>query len=215
MGLFAVLELVDGASDAGTQHRWEVDDHAILGRGGEAAVVLNVPAISRHHAQVVPRPDGWYLSDLESRNGTFVNGQPIGSDPVRLNDGDLVVLAGAATIRFRDPMATPIAPAIGKLTGVWIDPESKAVWVDARRVEPPLSARQLALLELLYDANGDIVTRAQAIDATWEDADAEGVSDDALAALIKRLRKRLEPFESGDSHVEIVRHRGLRLRIVP
>lgn len=210
-----LFELVgDHPTGDPSAHRWEIDNLTIIGRGGEASIVLNVPAVSRHHVQVVPRPDGWWVADLDSRNGTFLNGDQLRSDPVRLNDGDELVVAGVATLRFIDPLATPLSPAIGRLTGVWIDPDSKAVWVDARRVEPPLSARQLALLELLDAADGEIVTRSDAIDSVWEDAAAEGVTDDALAALIKRLRKRLEPFENGEPNVEIVRHRGIRLRNV-
>lgn len=209
------LELI-GTDDSGdpSAHRWELDDVAVIGRSSDADVVINVQEISRGHVKLTPRPDGWWVTDLDSRNGTFLNGEPVASTPVRLIDGDQLVLAGAVTLRFSDPMATPLAPAIGRLSGVWIDPETKAVWVDARRVEPPISARQLTLLQLLFDADGEIVTRQEAIEATWTDAHVAGVSDEALAALIKRLKKRLEPFEGGSPNIEIVRHRGLRLRIV-
>ena len=213
MSVSAVLELVPADDPSTTSKRWDIDAVTIIGRGGESGVVVNVPAVSRHHVQITPRPRGWFASDLDSRNGTFLNGIMLGADPVLLHDGDQLVLAGAATLRFRDPMATPIAPSIGRLTGVWIDPDTRAVWVDARRVEPPLSARQLRLLECLDAAQGEIVTRLDAIEASWDDANAAGVTDDALAALIKRLRKRLAEFEN-DQHIEIVRHRGLRLRVV-
>lgn len=210
----AVLELVDPDDPNGSSMRWDVDDVTIIGRGGEASVVLNVAAVSRHHLQLTPRPQGWFVADLDSRNGSFLDGAPLGSDPVAIHDGALLALAGALTLRFRDPLATPIAPSIGRLIGVWIDPDTAAVWVDARRVEPPLSGRQLRLLQRLYEADGEIVTRLDAIDAAWDDAHAEGVTDDALAALLKRLRKRLAEFENGDPWVEIVRHRGIRLRNV-
>lgn len=215
MGNPVYLELIaeSGTADP-SAHRWDFAEESVIGRSAEADVVINVQEISREHLRLAPRPDGWWATDLHSRNGTFVNGDPLTADPLRLIDGDLLVLAGAVTLRFGDPMATPLAPAIGRLSGVWIDQETDAVWVDARRVEPPLSARQLALLQLLFDADGEIVTRQNAIEATWDDAHSDGVSDEALAALIKRLKKRLEPFESGAPNVEIVRHRGLRLRIV-
>lgn len=215
MGNAVYLELItEGAASDPSAHRWEISEEVVVGRSSDADVVINIQEISRGHVRLTPRPDGWWATDLDSRNGTFVNGDPLGATAVRLIDGDDLVLAGAVTLRFGDPMATPLAPAIGRLSGVWIDPDTSAVWVDARRVEPPLSARQLALLQLLFDADGEIVTRQEAIEATWEDAHAAGVSDEALAALIKRLKKRLEPFEGGTANVEIVRHRGLRLRIV-
>ena len=65
-----VFELVgDHPTGDPSAHRWEIDDHAIVGRGGEATLVINIPAISRHHVQLIPRPDGWWVSDLNSRNG--------------------------------------------------------------------------------------------------------------------------------------------------
>lgn len=210
----AVIEFLNPEDVTSTSHRWDVAEPTIVGRGADATIVLNVAAISRHHLQLTPQPRGWYASDLNSRNGTHLNGVAIGDEPVRLHDSDLLVLAGSVTLRFRDPMATPIAPRIGRLVGVWIDPETDAVWVDARRVEPPLSARQLRLLKLMYEADGDIVSRAEAIDAAWDDANAEGVTDDALAALIKRTRKRLADFENDEPNIEIVRNRGIRLRNV-
>jgi len=119
------------------------------------------------------------------------------------------------TLRFRDPMSTPVVPRIGKLTGVWIDPDTEVVWVDAQPVEPPLTDRQFRLLRRLYHADGAVVSRADAIDATWPDADRSGVTDEALTALVKRTRKRLAEFERGDPTIEIVRHRGIRLRNTP
>src|SRR5947209_8263840 len=52
-------------------------DEAVLGRNATCQVVLNVPAVSREHA-VVRRVNGQYfIEDLQSRNGTFVNNQEI------------------------------------------------------------------------------------------------------------------------------------------
>lgn len=190
--------------------RWDLGGSTIIGRSADADICVNLDAVSRQHARIDQQPNGFWLTDLGSRNGTFHEEVRI-SEPVRLLDGDRIVLGGAVSLRFVDLLATPMAPAIGRLHGLWIDPESRAVWIDARRVEPPLSERQLSLLELLHDAAGEIVSRSGAVDHVWSDVAAEGVSDDALAALIKRLKARLKPFESGAPHVEIVKSRGLRL----
>jgi DNA-binding winged helix-turn-helix (wHTH) protein len=95
---------------------------------------------------------------------------------------------------------------------VWIDTETDAVWVDATRVEPPLSARQLALVKLL-DANaGEVVSRTTIVDQVWADVAADGVSDEAVAALIKRLRSRLREGPTGVDYVDVIKGRGIRLR---
>lgn len=215
--LAAVLQLItladdatSSASDAG--ERWEIEADTTIGRSEDAGVTIALSAVSRHHALLNVAGGLCELVDLGSTNGTAVNGVPLAANtPQPLRDGDEIVVAGVAALRFIDPMATPIAPRIGRLTGVWIDPDTDAVWLDARRVEPPLSGRQIALLQQLVDADGEIVSRADIVANVWADVAAAGVSDDAVNAVIKRLRQRLRETSSGPEVIDIVRGRGLRL----
>ncbi|MDQ2714913.1 MAG: FHA domain-containing protein [Chloroflexota bacterium] len=62
-----------------------------IGRGVESDVVINDPSISRRHAQVVRQPNGLYVQDLASRNGTYVNGELL-VGPWPLQPGDIVRL---------------------------------------------------------------------------------------------------------------------------
>src|SRR5882724_7732911 len=50
---------------------------AILGRSTRCDFVVDDPSISRKHAEIRIREDHLLLKDLHSRNGTFVDGQPI------------------------------------------------------------------------------------------------------------------------------------------
>jgi sigma-B regulation protein RsbU (phosphoserine phosphatase) len=52
-------------------------DKCELGRHPDCDVVLDIGAVSRKHAQILRRNGRFYLEDLKSRNGTFLNGQPI------------------------------------------------------------------------------------------------------------------------------------------
>ncbi len=220
MTVLGVLELVTveerTAAEVGPAfdggRRWEITGPTVIGRSAVADVTLALPALSRQHVELVAVAGRLAVRDLGSRNGTAINGRPIGDEPVTLVDGDELVLGGSVALRFTDPMATPIRPRLGRLHGVWIDPDTDVVWLDARPLDPPLSPRQLALLRLLHDAEGDVVSRQRIVEAVWSDAEAEGVSDEAVAALIKRLRQRLADA-GGTEQVEVVRHRGLRLRI--
>jgi DNA-binding CsgD family transcriptional regulator len=65
--------------------------------------------LSRSHAQVVNRDGQWILTDLGSRNGSFVNARPVTRHPLR--DGDEIRLGGSLWM-FRsdlDPRATEVA----------------------------------------------------------------------------------------------------------
>ena len=46
----------------------------VIGRLPGCEVSLNDPNASRQHAELVAREDGWWIVDLDSTNGTFVNG---------------------------------------------------------------------------------------------------------------------------------------------
>src|SRR5262245_51523092 len=48
------------------------DTRWIIGRGGECAIRVDDPSVSRRHAQLYPTEDRVELEDLESANGTWV-----------------------------------------------------------------------------------------------------------------------------------------------
>jgi len=51
--------------------------HVIIGRAANCHVPLEHPMVSRRHAEITPRSAGHAIRDLESMNGTFVNGQRV------------------------------------------------------------------------------------------------------------------------------------------
>ncbi len=65
----------------------------LVGRHQNCDVVLLGPTVSRRHAKLVFRDGHWVLQDLDSTNGTTVNGVRVGRCEVR--PGDLVELGGA------------------------------------------------------------------------------------------------------------------------
>ena len=54
--------------------RLPINTPLLIGRGASNHVVLDDPRISRQHARLAPQRDGSYLYDLNSANGTIVNG---------------------------------------------------------------------------------------------------------------------------------------------
>jgi hypothetical protein len=70
---------------------WRGEDRELLiGRHEACDVVLLDPSVSRLHARLLFRDGGWVLHDLESTNGTTVNGVRV--DRCRLEPGDDLVL---------------------------------------------------------------------------------------------------------------------------
>lgn len=59
-----------------------------IGRGRDNDIILPSDCVSRRHARLENRPDGLYLVDLDSTNGTFVNEEPQRIEERRLRRGD-------------------------------------------------------------------------------------------------------------------------------
>lgn len=78
---------------------YELDsDVTMIGRSDEVDLTISDTSISRRHAMVVKRLEGFFVSDLGSTNGTFVNKELVNSAR-RLSEGDKLTL-GSVTFKF-------------------------------------------------------------------------------------------------------------------
>ena len=82
---------------------------AVLGRAGDADLVIDDERISGRHAELRRQDGAWTVMDLGSSNGTFVNDDMI-SAATPLQDGDIVVI-GDSSLRF-DSAAGAVAPPV-------------------------------------------------------------------------------------------------------
>ena len=77
-----------------------------IGRARDCDLCLTDLSVSRTHALLVRREDGWVLSDLGSHNGTRLNGWLV-REPVQVRAGDRVEFGSMAFIIQGDPPAPP------------------------------------------------------------------------------------------------------------
>lgn len=73
-------------------------ERTVVGRASGCDVVVPTNKLSREHCLLVKKDDGWWVEDLNSSNGTWVNKERIGG-PRKLVEKD-VVKAGAARLTF-------------------------------------------------------------------------------------------------------------------
>lgn len=195
--------------------RWQVDRSLTIGRDESCDIVIADRQISRYHARVSPLEDGVLLEDLGSKNGTFCNSKTV-QEPLVLQDGDLVQVALVQQFVYLSSDATMPLDA-GQLPGreqggrLFVDTRSRRVWIGAQEVLPPLSVPQFRLLQLLYEQQGRVVSRPELVASVWGDDEAEGVSEQALDALVRRLRDRLAMLDPTHAYMVTVRGHGLRL----
>jgi len=100
------------------------ESKVVLGRHPDCGIVLETGAVSRQHAQVLQVGDDYFVEDLNSRNGTFVNDQRL-EQRRQLAEGDVLAICGAAFVfRRKLPELSPSLadpPAGSSFSAVLID----------------------------------------------------------------------------------------------
>jgi len=204
---FPILVAQDGPLKG---QRWPLSDTLMVGRDPTCEIIVQDRQVSRFHARITPSPEGVMVEDLGSKNGTNHNGVEV-AGPVMLQDGDLLGIALAQQFLFLTSDATmPLADGLrnGRLM---MDQKSRRVWVNQQQINPPLSAQQFKLLWMLYENHGQVLSRADLVTTVWGEEQMAGVSDQALDALIRRLRDRLAALDPSHQYIDTVRGHGVRL----
>lgn len=197
-------------------NRWFIQNTLMVGREPDCDIVIPSRQVSRYHARFIISPQGTELEDLGSKNGTHCNGKTV-QHIILLEDGDVIQIALAQKFIYLSSDATL------PLEGIYsdqisdqprvlrLDKRSRRVWINDQEVIPPLSVSQFQLLEILYDHQGQVVPRFKIIEAVWGEKNAIGVTEQALDALVRRLRDRLAAVDPSHAYVVTVRGHGLRL----
>jgi DNA-binding response OmpR family regulator len=194
--------------------RWSLDrDEFIMGRGVDSDVVIPDRQVSRHHAVIRSTQNGFVVEDLGSKNGTHLNGVKI-PGPVLLQDGDVIQIALALEIIFVGTEATvPLSVTEAAHMGLGrlkMDPQAHRVSILEKEIDPPLSPPQYRLLDLLFRNPNRVVSRDEIAEIVWPGTKGVGVSNQAIDALVRRLRDRLADVDSEHTYIVTVRGHGFR-----
>ncbi len=109
---------------------------AVIGRASSNQIAIRSDQASRRHARIYWGGDHWVIEDLQSRNGTFLNGKRLDSTE-SLNDGDLIEVAGFAitfTGRIDGGLGEPVvSPQSSQVTDDQLTMEMDAGTITDRR----------------------------------------------------------------------------------
>jgi DNA-binding response OmpR family regulator len=191
--------------------RWTLAKPVIsIGRWEDNDVVVDDRWVSRHHAQVRREEEGYVIQDLDSKNGTFVNGQRI-AVPTPLADGDEIQMTPLIKLTFVDYGSTAPLPVEAEAPSLELDLGARQVYLRGRLLDPPLSSAQFTFLSLLATRPGRVYSREQVIAAVWPEDQAEGISDEAIDALVRRIRLRLRKLDPDHEYIVTARGYGFKL----
>jgi hypothetical protein len=195
--------------------RWILNKPLLVGRETTCEIVVSDRMVSRFHARITPTNEGIVLEDLDSKNGTHRNGNPVVGQVI-LQDGDTVQIALAQQFLFLTSDATvPLTGEEDRPRKLQLEMRSRRVWVNDQLIDPPLSALQFHVLRVLYENQGQVVDRHQLVINAWGEDQAVGVSDQALDALLRRLRDRIAEIDPTHPYIITLRGHGIRLENPP
>jgi pSer/pThr/pTyr-binding forkhead associated (FHA) protein len=185
-----------------------------LGRDSANDIIIDHPLASRRHARLEHDESGYFVRDLESTNGTYVNGDRIeGAHMLRNQDK---VWVADTEIVFNDPEATvkgPLPLEILKRVRaaeetLRLDSRAKEVYLAGKTLDPPLTVKEFQLLELLYTHKGQVISKDEIARSVW---DYEVYDYNAIDALVYRLRQRIEQDPGAPRFLVTVRGFGYKL----
>lgn len=182
-----------------------------VGRDSANDLIIEHRLASRRHARFEQDEQGFYIRDLDSTNGTFVNGERL-HGARQLHNQDQIVIADSI-ITFQDPEATVkgvLPPEVlhAVREDLRVDSRAKEVYIKAQLLDPPLTVKEFQLLELLYHRKGQVVSKDEIARAVW---DYEVFDYNAIDALVYRLRQRIEPTPTSPQYLITQRGFGYKL----
>ena len=195
---------------SGLDHLFEIPLPQSTATGGNSdAVDIKIPSqyVSRRHFRIRFDVDTYYISDLGSTNGSWVNGVRLQvSEEIVLRDRDEVYLAGGRVkLTFHELLSTgnvtmpvntssPINVRPIVETELILDSSARRVFVRGRE-STVLARKEFDILECLFKNKGTVVSRDKIAAAGWPERPHEVPNQD-IDQYIRRLRRKIEETPS-------------------
>jgi len=187
----------------GQEHRIPAET-ATIGRDVSCDLVIASKSISREHSRLYREGRRWFVEDLGSTNGTFLNGERLISAR-ELRDEDSLQI-GEVTFIFHDPDTTTRQ---GPLPELELDTSAGVVRVNRKPVL--LSPKEYQLLAYLHERRGQVCSKDEIGHAVWPEYEAGGIFDYQIENLVRRLRTRIETDPANPQLLYTVRGLGYKL----
>jgi hypothetical protein len=194
---------------------WQINDQLSIGRDAGCDIVIEDRQVSRYHATLkIQKEKKIQIEDNGSKNGTFLNGEMINKSFL-LHDGDEIKIAliqtfyflsSDATIPLHEHLSSFLKPGMKK--SLFLDEKSRSVYVEGDILTPPLSDAQYRLFEIFFKNEGDVVRREEVVNSVWGENEAAGVTEQAIDALVRRLRGRIGEIDPGFEYIKTIRGVG-------
>lgn len=153
----ATLQVLKGQNQ-GTTVNLE-GDKIVLGRNADCNIVINLPAVSREHARIVRVQGKFFIEDLKSRNGTFVNNKEI-TARTQLNDRDQIKICDNLFTFLETKPRPPIPDSMRRTTGAptIVEEEEGSSTVEATLAQSRqlLETQPAEKLAFLLDISADL-----------------------------------------------------------
>ena len=185
-----------------------------LGRQADNDVVVDEPPVSRRHSAIVATVNGYYIRDLGSTNGTFLNRRRIFNDEFPLAHGDLVRMGGSDVtfmFQYSGAKTVRISKVDPPIDALIVDAKARQVFVRGERLDPPLPRKEFDLLQLLNSRRGEAVSRDDIAGHVWAERPDGDVGNHEIEQCVHRVRVRVEENTSMPQHLTTVRGFGYKL----
>jgi hypothetical protein len=188
-------------------------DSAVIGRDPDCDVVLDNIFVSRFHARLRADNGEYELTDLDSRNGIEIDGQPVAGRAVLTGGSAFTIgpfeLRIVERSRIDEVTQQFVVPDRNATPTLIVDESTHEVFIGAVPIRPRLSRLEFRLLALLHDAGGSICHRTELGDMIWG---SDQWDLNMLHRLVHRLKEKIEPIPDQPRYVVTVPGVGYRLQ---